>query len=434
MVGIKTVRDIELKGKTVLLRADYNVPLEGGKIANDYRLSQSLPTLEFLLKAGVKKIIIISHLGRPSGPADKGCSLKPVAARLSTLLGRPVEFLSDCVGPDIRQAIDKSTGKVILLENLRFHAEEEKNDQKFAQALAETSGADLFVQDGFGVVHRAHASTEAVAKILPSVAGLLLAREIEVLEGAIKEPKRPLVAVVGGAKIADKIDVLERFIEIADLVAVGGALANDFLKIEKVTIGKSLVDDEALDTARAVLAKARKAERERNFNFLVPVDAVVSTSTDGRHETRLVDLSSQSLADIASYPHQPARADYTVASDEMILDIGPVSAAQIAGAIKLSAMVIWSGTLGMTEVKGLAGAADPFGHGTRLAVEAMIGSSNQHAHKPFSIVGGGDTVAYVEASGLVQDFDHVSTGGSASLELLAGHKLPGIEVLKKDKG
>lgn len=430
-MGIQTIKDIELKNKTVLVRADYNVPLKNGKIADDYRLQQSIPTLKSLLEAGVKKLVIISHLGRPAGPQDKDCSLKPVAKRLAELLDKPVTFIDDCVGEHTKQVIAEApAGSVLLLENLRFHAEEEKNDEGFAKALADASGADLFVQDGFGVVHRAHASTDAIARILPAVAGLLLAHEIEVIEGAMKDPKRPLVAIVGGAKIIDKIDVLERFIEIADLVAVGGALANDFLKVEKVPTGKSLVDNDALDTARRVLAKARKAERERNFNFLVPIDAVVAKTSDGKSRTRLVDLTAHAVADIQSYPKKPDHHDFTIASDEMVLDIGPLSAAQIAGAVKLSATVIWSGTLGMAEVKGLAGAADPFGHGTRLVVEAMIGTTNQHAHKPFSIVGGGDTVSYVQSRGLVNDFNHVSTGGSASLELMAGHKLPGIEVLK----
>jgi len=429
-VGIKTIKNVDLAGKTVLLRADYNVPIVDGRIADDYRIKQSLPTIKYLLDNGVKKLVIISHLGRPESSQDKSCSLLSVASRLSQLLGSQVYFEDDCVGQATQKAIANVAHGVFLLENLRFHPEEEKNDPVFAKELAATSGADLFVQDGFGVVHRAHASTDAIARVLPAVAGLLLAHEVEVIEGAMKDPARPLVAVVGGAKISDKIDVLNRFIDIADCVAVGGALANDFLKAERTSVGKSLVDNDSIEVARDVIAKARRAEKQRNFNLLIPSDAVVSRSADGKSATRVVDLSKHGLADIESYPKKPPLSRFTIKPTEMILDIGPASAAQIAGAVKLSSTVIWSGTMGMTEVKGLAGADDPFGHGSRVVVEAMIGTSRAHAHKPFSIVGGGDTVSYVETNKLVADFNHVSTGGSASLELMAGHKLPGIEVLK----
>lgn len=346
------------------------------------------------------------------------------------LLDRAVNFIPDCVGAAATKGLVESDAKVALLENLRFYPGEEKNDLEFAKQLVQATGADIFVADGFGVAHRAHASTSAITKLLPSVAGLLLENEVMVIEGAMTDPKRPLVAVVGGAKVADKIDVLNRFIEVADCVAVGGALANDFYKAKRLPIGASLYDPESVGIAREVLAKTAKIEKQRNFKFMIPSDAVVSEKLDGRATTRLVELTDHALADIENYPKTPPAKSHTVYSDEKILDIGPVSASRIAGAIDMAATVIWSGTLGMTEVKGIAAARDPFGHGTRTVVDAMIGETLNHANKPFSIVGGGDTVGYVESQGLVSDFNHVSTGGSASLELMAGKKLPGIESLE----
>lgn len=429
-MGIKILKNVDVAGKTVLVRADYNVPIREGRIADDYRIKQSIPTLKYLLDNGAKKLVIISHLGRPESAKDKSCTLRPIASRLAQLLGRQVYFEDDCVGEATQKAIASVEHGVFLLENLRFHKEEEKNDPAFAKELAQTSGANLFVQDGFGVVHRAHASTDAIARVLPAVAGLLLAHEVEVIEGAMKDPARPLMAVVGGAKIADKIDVLERFIEVCDLVAIGGALANDFLVAEGIKVGGSLVDKDQIDKAKEIIQKARKAEKERAFNFLTPVDVVVSTSLDGRAKTRVVDIEAHCLADIESYPKQPKPHSFEISADEKIGDIGPSSASLFAGAIKNSRTVIWSGTLGVTETKGLAGAHPPFSHSTRLVAGAMIGASNVHAQKPFSIVGGGDTTTWVEEQKLVMDFNHVSTGGSASLELMAGHELPGIEVLK----
>ena len=431
MVGFKTIRDVDLKGKRVLLRADYNVPLKAGHIADSYRLQQSLETVDYIIKQGAKNLVIISHLGRPKG-AQEDLSLRPVAKRLSELLGKPVHFAEDCVGDKAASAVAAlPAGGVLLLENLRFHPEEEKNDPAFAEAIVSASGCDLFVEDGFGVVHRAHASTEAITKFLPSVGGLLLAHEVDVLSQVMAKPERPLIAVVGGAKIADKIDVLKKFIELADCVAVGGALANDFLAIEDVKVGSSLTDASEFDSARQVLTLARKAEKQRAFNFIIPIDAVVSTNANGHMPTRVVDLSNGLLAGSQFYPKKPPLQAFNVMADEKILDIGPASAAMIAGAIKLSRTVIWSGTLGMAEVPGISGAEAPFAQGTRFVAEAMLGASNRHAHKPFSVVGGGDTVAWVESQGLTDDFNHVSTGGSASLELMAGHKLPGIESLEK---
>lgn len=425
----KTIRDWDLRGKRVLMRADYNVPIEKGVITDDYRIKQSLPTIEYLLEQEVK-LVIISHLGRPTNAFDKTASLAPVAKRLGELLDKNVAFATDCIGDDVKTAAERlDSGHILLLENLRYHPEEEKNDHGFAQAIIDATGAELFVQEGFGVVHRAHASTEAIAKIIPAVAGFLLEKEVDTITRVMEEPNRPFVAVIGGAKIGDKIEILERLIKMADLVAVGGAMANNFLQAEGYKLGKSLLDKESKDYAKRILAAARAAEKERNFNFLVPVDAVVSTTIDGKKPTRLVDFTSNSLADIEAYPRKPKHDSYSIRADEMVLDIGPMSAYQIAGAVRLAETVVWNGTLGVTETKGIAGTHAPFSHATKIVVDAMIGASNRHKNKAFSLVGGGDTVGYVEQAGLVKDFSHVSTGGGASLELMSGHKLPGVEVL-----
>jgi phosphoglycerate kinase len=426
----KTIKDVDLAGKRVLLGSDYNVPLDKGVIEDDYRLRMSLPTIQYILDQHPSKLVIMSHLGRPKGKVDPALSLAPVAKRLAELLQHDVRFAPDCVGEEAKKMVDETTeGGIILLENLRFHPEEEANDEGFARQLAETSGAEIFVENAFGNAHREHASTVAVAKIVMGVAGLLVEKEVDTITNAMQNPQRPLIAVVGGAKISDKIEVLNNFIEKADAVAVVGALGNNFLVAEGVKVGKSLIEPEALDTAKEILEKAREAERTRNFSFFIPVDGVVSKVGDGTQPTRVVDFASHTLADIQAYPKKPDPASYEVSEDEMILDIGPITAAQIAGAINISNTVIWGGPCGMTETKGIAGAADPFAHGTRVVVDAMIGASNNHQNKPFSVVGGGDTAEYIEKEGLLDDFNHVSTGGSASLDLMAGKILPAVNVL-----
>ena len=427
----KTVKDFNFDGKRALLRADYNVPVIKGKIADDFRIKQSLDTIKYILGHPGASLVIISHLGRPQGPDNKDYSLKPVAEHLGKLLDRKVHFAADCIGEVAKSAADQlGEHQILVLENLRFHPEEEKNDESFAKAIVEASGAEVFVQDGFGVVHRAHASTEAITHLLPSVAGLLLAHEVETITKVMEEPARPLVSIVGGAKISAKIEVLNKLIDLSDCVAVVGAMANDFLLAERVKIGKSLAEPKLLDNTRQILERARNEEKHRNFSFLTPVDVVVSTKADGHAPTRLVEVFGNNLADIEAYPKLPKPAAYSVDPEEIILDIGPVSAAQIAGAVKLANTVIWNGTCGVTETKGIAGAADPFAHGTQTIVEAMIGFTNKHANKPFTLVGGGDTVSYVEEQGLTDDFSFVSTGGGASLELISGHKLPGVEALE----
>jgi phosphoglycerate kinase len=431
MVGFnkKTIKDINLAGKIVLLRADYNVPDTG----NDYRIQQSLPTINYILKQKPKQLVIISHLGRPKG-VEKDLSLQPIARHLSKLLDRRVYFVDDCLGPHVKDALTRlRSGELVMLENLRFHEGEEKNLVEFAKAIIQATAAEVFVQDGFGVVHRAHASTDAITNILPSVAGLLLEKEAETIIKVMNHPERPLVAVIGGAKIGDKLEVMNRLIELADYVAVGGAMANNFLKIKGYSIGQSLYDKDDMKVARQALRKAEAKAKHQAFHFFLPVDVVVSTSVEGRAPTRIVDLASHTISDIEAYPKTPKPKSYTVGKNESICDIGPISSARISGVIATAKTVIWNGTLGVSEVKGIAGAHAPFAHGTHMVAQAMIGPHNQHPTKPFSLVGGGDTSGYVESVGLTDDFDHVSTGGGATLELMAGKKLPGIEALMNKK-
>lgn len=425
MFSKQTIRDIDLSGKHVLLRADYNVPVENGKITDDYRIRQSLPTVQFLLEKGVK-LIICSHLGRPSGPGDTKNSLAPVAKRLQELLkDAHVSFASDCVGPEAEKAVAQlKAGQVLLLENLRFHPEEEANDEGFASQLA--SLAEVFVQDGFGVVHRAHASTEGVTHFLPAVAGLLLEKEVDIITTVMEAPERPLMAVVGGAKISDKIDVLNRFIEIADFVAIGGAMANTFLAAEGIELGDSLVEKSDIPVAKEIIAKARRKAENNNFVFYIPQDGVVASKIDSKSPTRIVDWSAHVIADIENYPKRVPTAASRVHEHELILDIGPFSGSFIAGGIQLAKTVVWNGAMGVTETPSLQGPVGPYAHGTELVVEAMTG---HFGHRPFTVVGGGDTVGFIENQGLMQAFNHVSTGGGASLELMSGRKLPGVEAL-----
>jgi len=421
----KTIRDIDIKGKTVLLRADYNVPVKDGKILDDYRIKQSLPTVNYLLEHGAK-LIICSHLGRPDGKPNPEFSLWPVAKRLNEILDNDVSFVEDCVGKKAEKAAKKlKSGEVLLLENLRFHAEEESNDDVFGAQLAEL--ADVFVQDGFGVVHRAHASTEAVTHHITSVAGLLLEQEVDTITQAMEAPERPLMTIVGGAKISDKIAVLEKFIDIADFVAVGGAMANTFLLAEGYDMAKSLVEPDDVPLAKSILEKARKKAKENKFVFYLPHDGVAATAIDSKTKTRIVDWGAHVISSIEHYPKRPPREANHMKPNEMLLDIGPFSSSFIAGGIQLSQTVIWNGTMGVTETPALQGAVGPFSHGTDTIVEAMLG---EFGHKPFTVVGGGDTVSYIEQQKLVGAFNHVSTGGGASLELMSGKTLPGVAALE----
>lgn len=422
----KTIQDIDVHGKRVLMRADYNVPIgDNGKITDDYRIQQSLGTINALLEQDAK-VVIISHLGRPEGKADPAFSLKPVASRLQELLKKDVQFAVDCVGPEAEKAVAAlKKGEILLLENLRFHPEEEKNDEAFAQELAKHG--EVFVQDGFGVVHRAHASTDAVTRFLPSVAGLLLAKEVDTITRVMDTPERPLMAIVGGAKISDKIDVLTKFIDIADFIAIGGAMANTFLAAEGIDIAKSKYEPNDVPIAKDILTQAREKAKKERFIFYIPQDGIVATDLDKATSTRIVDWDAHVIAEVEHYPKQPPENSRVIGNDEMILDIGPFSGAFIAGGIQLANTVVWNGTMGVTEVQGLQGPVGPFAHGTELIIDALMGD---YGHRPFSLVGGGDTVGYVEQRKLTGSFNHVSTGGGASLELMAGRKLPGVEALQ----
>jgi len=399
----KTIKDVPIEHQTVLLRADYNVPLKSdGTIADDFRMQQSLPTVRFLQKAGCK-IVICAHLGRPDGKVVPAESLVPVAKHLSELLGQPVPFVPDCVGDQVTVAAKKmKPGDVILLENLRFHPQEEANDMAFAQNIAKSSTATYFVQDGFGVVHRAHASTDAITHCLPSVAGLLLEREVTAILGAMQDPKRPLVAVLGGAKVSDKIKVIEKFVAIADQLIIGGAMANTFLKYKGVPIGKSKHEDgedELIKHIYELAAQKVGAENVDDF-VLLPVDAAVAPKIAPDQPRTIVNLQNV------------APADY-------ILDLGPRSTDAILQKIATAGSVIWNGTLGYAEYVVFAYSS---------AKLAMALAEHQNV---YSLIGGGDTADFVihwdAKKG--RSFSHVSTGGGASLELMAGDTLPGIAAL-----
>lgn len=422
----QTIKDIDLQGKRVLVRVDYNVPLdEQGGITDDYRIDKSLPTIQYLLEQNCK-IVLCSHLGRPEGKRDSRYSLKPCADRLSELLDRPIEFADDCVGDETKSKVEAlQSGQILMLENVRFHPEEEANDETFAKQLA--SYADVFVQDAFGVVHHGAVSVSEIPKYVPGVAGLLVENEVDTITNVMENPQRPLMAVVGGSKIEDKIDILNRLVDIADFVAVGGAMANTFLLAEGVSVGKSKASPGEVPLAKEILDKARRKAEKQHFVFYLPQDGVVAKSVDANASTRIVDWDAHVIANIEAYPKRPDRTSAEVAEDEMILDVGPFSGAFIAGSMQLANTVIWNGALGVTEVDGSQGPVGPFAHGTETLVEAMLG---QFGHKPFTVLGGGDTVGYVEERKLSESFNHVSTGGGASMELMSGKKLPGVEALR----
>lgn len=422
----KTVHDIDLQGKRVLLRVDYNVPLDGeGRIIDDYRIKKSLPTIQYLLEQSAK-IIICSHMGRPNGKIDKKYSLKPCAQRLEKLLDKPVSFPEDCVGSAVRQSLKNlQPGSITLLENVRFHPEEESNDEGFAKELS--SYADVFVQDAFGVVHHPAVSVTEIPKHLPAVAGLLLEKEVDTITDVMDNPRRPLMAIIGGAKISDKLDIINRFIDIADFVAIGGAMANTFLLAEGIKVGKSLVEPEAVPLAKKIIARAQAKAKKQRFTFYLPQDGVVATEVTKTAKTRIVDWDAHVIAQEENYPKQPPRRSAYVLADELILDIGPFTGAFIAGAMQQCNTVIWNGAMGVTEVPALTGPVGPFSHGTDQIVDSMLG---EYGQKPFTVLGGGDTVGYIEALKLTDMFNHVSTGGGASMELMSGKKLPGVEALQ----
>lgn len=398
----RTIRKAPLAGKTVLVRVDYNVPMKDGKIADDFRIRASLDTIRHLLRDNCK-VILMSHLGRPDGKRDESCSLEPTAQRLADLLGVDVRFVDDCIGYKVKVAMKQAkAGTVTMLENVRFYPEEEANDEVFAKRIATDSGAHFFVQDGFGVVHRAHASTDAITHYLPSFSGLLLEREYSQIVSAMKKPKRPLVAIMGGAKISDKIQVIEKLVAVADQIIIGGAMANTFLAYHGKPVGASKVEHDQEQTIKKIYDTiARKVSQKYQGNFLVlPVDVAVAKSIDEQQPRRVISVND-------------------VAPDDIILDIGDKSIERMSAAVSRAQTAIWNGTLGMAELP-------EFAHASARAALTLV------EHKSItSIIGGGDTADFVINwdANHGDSFSHVSTGGGASLDLMAGKKLPGIEAL-----
>jgi phosphoglycerate kinase len=378
----------------VLARVDYNVPLDKatGRILDDTRIKATLPTLEYLRERGAK-VILVSHLGRPDG-FDPKLSLRPIAERLGELIGAPVKFVGDCVGREVQEAAHSlASGEVLMLENVRFHEQEEANDPEFAKALA--SLAEVFVNDAFGTVHRAHASTEGVAHLLPGVAGLLLEKEIEYLGQAIADPQHPYAALIGGAKVSSKIAVLGALIEKVDKLLIGGGMANTFLKAEGFEVGESLVEDDCLDMAREIMAKAEA----RGVRLLLPADVIVAQRFEADSPAKRVSVKD-------------------VPPDWRIMDIGETTVDVFARSLQDCKMVVWNGPMGVSEMA-------PFAHGSHRMAGVLANLS-----EATTIVGGGETAEVVESLHLEGKMSHVSTGGGASLEMLEGKVLPGVEALQ----
>ncbi len=386
-----TLKDFDLKNKTVLVRADFNVPLDASlNITDDIRIQATLPTLKYILEHGAKKLVLMSHLGRPDGKPVAKYSLKPVAARLKDLLGQDVLFLNDCVGDTIKQDIDKAKEKVILLENLRYHAEEEANDAGFAKQLASLAG--IFVNDAFGTAHRAHASTEGVTHFLKSAAGFLLEKEIKYLGGAVSNPQKPFMVILGGAKVSDKIGVIENLLPKCDAIIVGGGMAYTFLKAQGKQIGNSKLEKDKLDLAKSILNQAKRLNKE----ILLPVDNLVVDNIDPNAKTEIVGDN--------------------IPDGKIAVDIGPKTVKLFEDKLKSAKTIVWNGPLGIFEM-------DAFSQGTQEVAKFIA------TLKTTSIIGGGDTAAAIAKFKLEDKMAHISTGGGASLEFLEGKTLPGISAL-----
>ena len=393
-MAIRTVNQIELKGKRVFIRVDFNVPLnEKNEITDDTRIVQSLPTLRSVIEGGGKSIVA-SHLGRPKGKRDPKYSLAPVVERLSKLLGKRVSLAGDCIGEEVQKQIEgMKAGEVLLLENLRFHPEEEKNEEAFSKALA--SLCDVYVNDAFGAAHRAHASTEGMTRYVKTLAaGLLMMKEIESLEKALVNPQKPYIAILGGAKVSDKIGVIENLLDKVTTLLVGGGMAYTFLKARGFGVGKSLVEEDQIGFSATLLERAKG-----KVKFLLPQDHIAAERMDVQAKREIVKNEK-------------------IPSDWICLDIGPETVKVFSEEIKSAKTIVWNGPMGVFEM-------EPFSQGTFAIAKAVAGSS------AFSIVGGGDSVAAVNKAGVAEKIGHISTGGGASLEFLEGKKLPGIEALRR---
>ena len=389
----RSIRDVDLKGKVVFMRVDFNVPLnDQGEITDDTRIRASLPSIQLALDRGAK-LVLASHLGRPKGKVNPKMCLQPAAVHLATLLNKPVSFATDCVGPEAdKNVAELKEGSVVLLENLRFHKEEEANDPEFAKQLA--GKAEVYINDAFGSAHRAHASTEGITHHIPvKAAGLLMDKELEYLGKALGNPQHPYVAIVGGAKVSDKIKFLQNLMGFADTILIGGAMAYTFLKARGVEVGLSRVEADKIDLAKELLEQAS----QKKVNFRLPQDHVVAEKLDASAQAETVD-------------------SVAIPADRMGLDIGPKTRAEYADAIKQAKMIIWNGPMGVFEI-------DQFAQGTMEVARAVAES------EAVSIIGGGDSVAAVHKAGIEDNVTHISTGGGASLEFLSGLKLPGVEAL-----
>ena len=395
IVTIRTVDQIELKGKRVFIRVDFNVPQgEKGVVTDDTRIQLSLPTIQFVMKAG-GKAILASHLGRPKGKRDLKYSLAPVAERLSQLIGKKVALAQDCIGDEVQKQVKAmKEGGVLLLENLRFHPEEEKNEEAFSKALA--SLCDVYINDAFGAAHRAHASTEGMTRYVKVVAaGFLMMKEVESLEKALVNPERPYVAIMGGAKVSDKIGVIQNLLEKVTSLLIGGGMAYTFLKAQGFQIGKSLVEENQLDFSLQLLQKAKG-----KIKFVLPSDHIAAERMDVQAKTKIVKNGE-------------------IPPEWICLDIGPETVTSFSAEVRSARTIVWNGPMGVFEM-------EPFSHGTFEMAKAIADSS------AFSIVGGGDSVAAVNQAGVAERISHISSGGGASLEFLEGRKLPGIEALRRD--
>jgi phosphoglycerate kinase len=387
----KSIRDIDVAGKSVFCRVDFNVPMENGAVTDDTRIKAALPTIKHLIEKGAK-VILASHLGRPKGEVKDELRLDPVAQRLSDLLDKEVSKTDQVHGKEVNEAIDNLTdGDVLLIENVRFEPGEEKNDPELAKAFA--SMADVYVNDAFGAAHRAHASTEGVAKHLPAVAGLLLERELEVLGKSLSNPERPFTAIIGGAKVKDKIGVIDNLLDKVDNLIIGGGLAYTFVKAQGYEIGKSLLEEDKIDLAKEFMQKAK----DKGVNMVMPVDVIVADdfSEDANKKEVAIDA---------------------IPADWEALDIGPKTREKYQQIVKESKLIIWNGPMGVFELNAFAG-------GTKAVGEALAEGEG------FSIIGGGDSAAAVEKFGLADKMDHISTGGGASLEFMEGKELPGVAAL-----